>query len=231
MGAAQVRGDPAVVDIALLGADEQTLAGSIQRVTILDFGQVPLPDFREAPQPFLGLRFDNWMNSPNKAYWRDLRDFVRTKLQAIPVRVQLTNKSEFPLTDCELKVIARQGENPVPVQEGGNTPSMPGRTHDITRFMNSIQSPLDRTRMAVAEESGTYYADLWFKQILPGATIKADKLFSVIPAQAGSMSLECKLYARELPTPKIYIVTLEVEATVDPWDIDKLVDLDSSFDA
>lgn len=233
MGADSVqrKAEPSV-RTTFIARDGAPIADQSHAIVIPDFGSKPLPDCtpQRASLPGLsGVTLDGLDGRrTDKDYWRKLAAFVRTRKQTVPVLVRLSNDSPFALSDCELHIQAALGGSPVALQEGDNQADMPEpRSFGIGFGVGMIRPVFAKETLDVKSESGVDTAIVKFDKILPGATRPACDWFSVVPRESGRVTMSCTLYARELSQPLRFDHHFDVEASIEPWDFDKLRKVDA----
>ena len=233
MGADHVqrKAEPSVRTI-FVARDGAPIAAHSRAIVIPDFGSKPLPDCTPQRPSLPGLSsvtldgLDG--RRTDKDYWRKLAAFVRTRKQAVPILVRLSNDSPFVLNDCELHIQAMLCGAPVPLQEGDEQAELPEpRPFGLGLDFGKIRPVLAKETLDIRVESGVDTAVLKFEKILPGATRPACDWFSVFPRESGRVTLACTLYARELSKPVRFDHDFEVDASTETWDFEQLRKLDA----
>lgn len=218
MGADNVRrSESADVGLRLWTEQGHSFADETLAVRIPDFGAPieELPDYSAASGPF-GVYYGGLVN---RAYIRELAEFVRTRNQAIGVQAVLTNRSSFPLTSCQLHVQASQGESALALQEDGTDASAPSKQMIAIK----IRSRLAPMTIDVSKHGGRDTAILHMPRLLPRQALPAPDLFSIFPCSTGPVLVSSTLYASELPEPVVFQLQFNVSAEIDRWSVDRLL--------
>ncbi|PKO38959.1 MAG: hypothetical protein CVU33_06745 [Betaproteobacteria bacterium HGW-Betaproteobacteria-6] len=214
-----------VADVSFEITDDKgvALAGTAREIKVAERPNEPLPDFEEARST---NPFEISINRPNRSFWKELRTYAIAKTQGVAVRIAISNKSGFALSDCELHVIAKQSGNPIKLADikGRNQPSP---------YLDLVPS-IHQTPLRLHKEDGwpeykviegSVAAEIPFHRILPGGIGRAKGMVLVLPVESGQVELELTLFARELPEPIAMSISFQVSAEFCEWNIERLSSL------
>lgn len=184
-----------------------SLQGVTKAVQVLCGLEGPIADYEVPSSIFSG------MSRTNKNFLRELRDWYIANMQGVAASIEITNSSEFSLTDCELHLSALQGESMIDVWDSDKRTAPETECDYLSRsILKGIRATKESGWVVVEKDTAQYSAKISFDRIRPGEVVTAREPFLVLPKVSGAVKITCRLLAHELPEPLTWECAFEVDA-------------------
>jgi hypothetical protein len=161
----------------------------------------------------------------NHDYWRDGAEYLSAMGRLIQIRLCLTNRSDFSLTDAKLEVtcVAPDGQ-PAVMMRAGYLPEEPHT--NALRSLRLTSKVLERTneRIAVDHRGGEPVCHIRLGTLLPGEVGRAQDDLAVLPTGPGNYTLRVRIMAGEISPPIAEEHAMQVSGAVCKMRFDDLVD-------
>lgn len=232
MGAGNAIRPPAKIDLELKGDDNLPLAQSFQLVFYESSS--PYPDFsteERSYDPFDRSSIFIKTHEDNREFWRDAAEHLFLQSRLVPVRVKVTNRSEFALSGAKLEIWASApGETAVELDLVDDLPEMPTPRWNIMDRQMRHMVPVARSvnhapQMEVDTKEGHHVCRVRLGNLLPGESAFGDEALALLPAIPGAHRLKIRLLAQELNPPLSFEHSFEVEGVSQTLDLDGLKSL------
>lgn len=220
MGAANKERGDAQIQLILQTHDNNPLSDRLER----EFVRVSdrIPDFK-VDRHLLSV---STIEHPNKDYWREYANFYATWKRVIQVRLSILNHSTFSLGDTylEVKCNCPEGESASLLR----VDDMPEQPKKFSFGFENLRSMLEHSkRLVVVDDRGSEpIVQIKLGTVRPGQTIRAEEDLAILPSGTGHYALQVKIFANEIPTPRLLEYPVEVfgsKSQLDEYGIYELV--------
>jgi len=214
MGVADQSKGEALFDLLVLDQDNRPLGDHFERA-FLTFDE--LPDYRrEQPSAFMAA--PNF-NRENRHYWREGADYLQSKNCLIRIRLALTNRSTFALTDAKLEVTwTNDGGQPFKMLTADDLPDLPAEEWNIRpSFSGDSRTEVDE------EGPEPLYLSL-LGTVRPGETRRVGEDLAFLPMKPGAYTMKVRVLANEISQPGTSERVLTVDGECQHLSIEELLE-------
>lgn len=161
----------------------------------------------------------------NRDYWREEAEYRKTQLSLIQVQFELTNRSNFALSNAKLEIsVEALDEQNFKMLATYDLPDKPeAQSNGISGFHTFADIMLRREKKFIVEEDGS--APLCCARLgtlLPGETARAADSLAVLPSGPGRIRIHVRVLAEELATPIEYDRLIGVAGSLETHDLEGL---------
>lgn len=214
MGVADHSKGEALFDLQVLDQDNRPLGDHFERA-FLTFDE--LPDYRrEQPSAFMAA--PNF-NRENRHYWREGADYLQSKNCLIRIRLALTNRSTFALTDAKLEVTwTNDAGQPFKMLTVNDLPDLPAEEWNIRpSFSGDNRTEVDE------EGPDPLYLSL-LGTVRPGETRRVGEDLAFLPMKPGAYTMKVRVLANEISQPGTSERVLTVDGECQHLSIEELLE-------
>lgn len=191
MGVADQSKGEALFDLQVLDHENRPLNDHFDR-TFLTFDELPsyrreqLSAFMAAPN----------FNRENRNYWREGAEYLQSKSCLIRIRLALTNRSIFALTDAKLEVTwTNDAGQPFKMLTADDLPDLPAEEWNIRHSFSGD----NRTEVDEEGPEPVYLSLLG--TVRPGETRRVEEDLAFLPMKPGAYTMKVRVLANEISQP------------------------------
>ncbi len=198
-------------------------------LNFLYFDPDELPDYENSVTLSLGGGMFTTMSSPglsNRSYWRDAAYYHSVLNRLIQVRLSLTNRSTFSLTDAKLEVTCTSSNKQQAVMmRADDLPTEPDS--DGLSHLQAMPAMLERLneRIKVDDRGFEPICHVRLGNLLPGETGRAQDDLAILPEGSGSFKLQVRVLAGEINPPIVEEHSIEVSGPTRKMDFELLKEI------
>ncbi len=221
MVAADVGRGNAKVELSILDAANESLPDEMS-LRFLQFEAMPDYRSRHSNSPY-GFSVASLMRE-NRDYWRDMAEYLKTHLSMIGMQFELTNRSDFALSNAKLEIsIHAEDRQEIKLMAGDDLPGKPQHEWNPMTGVRSFAEVMSRHERFVIEDAGVEpICHVRFGTLLPGETARAIDLLAVLPSMPGRIQISIRVLAAELAAPIVHERFMQVTGPLEEHDFDGL---------
>jgi len=221
MIAADVGRGNAKVELSILDAANESLPDEMS-LRFLQFETMPDYRSRNSDSPY-GFSVASLMRE-NQDYWRDVAEYLKTHLSMIGMQFELTNRSDFALSNAKLEIsIHAEDRQEIKLMAGDDLPEKPQHEWNPMTGVRSFAEVMSRHERFVIEDAGVEpICHVRFGTLLPGETARAIDFLAVLPSMPGRIQISIRVLAAELAAPIVHERFMQVTGPLEEHDFDGL---------
>jgi len=221
MVAADVGRGSAKVELSILNAANERLSDEVA-LRFLQFETMPDYSNRNSDSPY-GFSARSFMRD-NRDYWREVAEYLKTHLSLIGVQFELTNRSDFALSNAKLEIsIHAEDGQEIKLMAGDDLPEKPQYEWNPAAGVRSFAEVMSRHERFVIDEAGVVpICHARFGTLLPGETARAIDFLAVLPSRPGRIQISIRVLAAELAAPIAHERFMQVTGPLEEHDFDGL---------
>ena len=221
MVAADVGRGSAKVELSILNAANESLSDEVA-LRFLQFETMPDYSNRNSDSPY-GFSALSFMRD-NRDYWREVAEYLKTHLSLIGVQFELTNRSDFALSNAKLEIsIHAEDGQEIKLMAGDDLPEKPQYEWNPVAGIRSFAEVMSRhERFVIDDAGGVPICHVRFGTLLPGETARPIDFLAVLPSRPGRIQIFIRVLAAELAAPIVYERFIQVTGPSEEHDFDGL---------
>ncbi len=189
----------ALVDLFVLNRANEPLPEA-QLLRFLHFDSLPDYASRDPSDPFSY----SLSSIDNRDYWREVAEYVRLRFSLVELQFDLSNRSDFALSNVKLEVSAvpLDGQS-LQLMAGKDLPNRPTSQCIFDASVHSLADVMARRQTSfVIDQSGKVpLCNVRFGALLPGETSRSSDTLAVLPSGPGKLRIRFRVLAGELASP------------------------------
>jgi hypothetical protein len=206
------RGKPCV-DLIIHDESNSPLKNEYE-LRFLSYNEHKLPDYDNSVEVDMGFGYVTRMPSPmtcNSGYWRDGAKYHQAINRLILIRLSLSNKSDFFISDAKLEVTCSVSDlNAVEMMRADDLPEKPSA--DWSPHFRGFPHVLERQsqRIEVDDRGSAPICHIRLGGLLPGEMKRAQDDLAILPAMPGRYVIQIRILAAEINPPIVHEHAIDV---------------------